>query len=233
MAGGQGIRLSPLTIDSPKPMLLLGAKPILETILEQLKSYGYRNILMCLHYKGQMIENYFKGGADFGVDIKYIKQKKPLGTAGAIRLACEHLHKSFFVLNGDIITKLNFEQFMQYHIKNENDITIATKKYDMQVPYGVINMKDEHVISLVEKPAVEFYVNGGIYCLEPEAIRHIPENRHFDITELIASYLSANKKVGSFPITEYWMDVGRMDDYSKANVDYDKLFGGENSTTFE
>lgn len=227
MAGGLGTRLHPLTQEVPKPMLRVGAKPIIETIIEQLKSYGYKNIILCLNYKADIIKNYFQDGANFGVNIKYVSEKKRLGTAGAIRLAKEYIDKPFFVLNGDILTKLNFEQFMQFHINSGNCVTIGTKKYEIQIPYGVVNLKDEKVTDLKEKPCSSYFISGGMYCLDPEAIDRIPEDEYFDITQLISEYLDKGKKVGSFPITEYWMDIGQIDDYNQANVDYDNMFRGE------
>jgi len=233
MAGGLGTRLYPLTKKIPKPMLKVGAKPILETIIEQLKSFGYKNIILSLNYKGEIIQNYFQDGSNFGVDIKYVKEKKRLGTAGAIRLARKYLDKSFLVINGDILTKMNFEQFMQYHTKHKNLITIATRKYELEIPYGVVKIQEESVINLREKPTIEFFISGGIYCLEPAVIDEIPRDKYFDITELINIYLSKGEKVGSFPITEYWMDIGQMEDYNQANMDYEGLFGSEACATKE
>jgi dTDP-glucose pyrophosphorylase len=229
MAGGLGTRLHPLTQEMPKPMLKVGAKPIIETIIEQLRSYGYKNIVLCLNYKADIIKNYFQDGANFGVNIKYVSERKRLGTAGAIRLAREYIDRPFFVLNGDILTKLNFDQFMQFHIKSGNTITIGTKKYEIQIPYGVVNLKDEKVIDLQEKPSSSYFISGGMYCLDPEAIDRIPEDEYFDITQLISGYLDRGEKVGSFPITEYWMDIGQIDDYHQANLDYGSMFRGEAS----
>ncbi len=149
MAGGWGRRLAPLTNDIPKPMLKVGARPILETIIEQLKSYGFKNLLLSLNYKSDIIENYFQDGSDFGVRIEYIKEKKRLGTAGAIKLAREYLDKPFMVVNGDILTKLNFENFMNYHIKHEDLVTVGTRKYELQIPYGVVDIMEEAVSNLV------------------------------------------------------------------------------------
>lgn len=229
MAGGLGTRLHPLTQEMPKPMLKVGAKPIIETIIEQLRSYGYKNIVLCLNYKADIIKSYFQDGANFGVNIKYVSERKRLGTAGAIRLAREYIDRPFFVLNGDILTKLNFDQFMQFHLKSGNTITIGTKKYEIQIPYGVVNLKDEKVIDLQEKPSSSYFISGGMYCLDPEAIDRIPEDEYFDITQLISGYLDRGEKVGSFPITEYWMDIGQIDDYHQANLDYGSMFRGETS----
>lgn len=233
MAGGLGSRLSSLTKDIPKPMLRVGPKPIIETIIEQLKNYGYKNIILSLNYKADIIRNYFQDGSNFGVNIKYVNEKKRMGTAGAIKLAKEYLDKPFFVINGDILTKLNFEQFMQYHLKNGNSITIGTKKYEMTIPYGVVDIKDENVVSLKEKPDMKFFVSGGMYCLESGTIDCIPKDEYFDITQLIEVYLKNNKKVGSFPITEYWMDIGQIDDFYQANEDYENLFRSEACATNE
>ncbi len=224
MAGGLGTRLRPLTNEVPKPMLHVGAKPILQTIIEQLKSYGFINIILSLNYKGDMIEDYFQDGSNFGVNIKYIKESKRLGTAGAIYIAKQFLDKSFFVINGDILTRLNFEEFIKYHMKNKNCITIGTRKHKVHVPYGVVSLRDEKIVSLKEKPSLDLFVNAGIYCLEPRVIQSIPEDDYFDITELINIYLNNNSNVGSFPITEYWMDIGQIDDYRRANEDYYEIF---------
>lgn len=226
MAGGWGRRLAPLTNDIPKPMLKVGARPILETIIEQLKSYGFKNLLLSLNYKSDIIENYFQDGSDFGVRIEYIKEKKRLGTAGAIKLAREYLDKPFMVVNGDILTKLNFENFMNYHIKHEDLVTVGTRKYELQIPYGVVDIMDEEVSNLVEKPCISYFVNGGIYCLDPKAADLIPDDQYYDITMLISKVLNGGQKVGSFPITEYWMDIGQLEDYNQANNDYERLFGG-------
>ncbi|AOY75647.1 sugar phosphate nucleotidyltransferase [Clostridium formicaceticum] len=227
MAGGEGKRLMPLTADIPKPMLSVGSKPILEIIIEQLKDYGYNNILLCLNYKSDIIENYFQDGKAFDVNIEYIKEEKSLGTAGAIRLAKSHLNQSFLVINGDILTKLNFEEFMNYHQKHKNKITIATRRYELQIPYGVLKIDNETVVSLKEKPSSSMFINGGIYCLEPEIVEDIPENEYFDITQLIQKIIDREEKIGSFPIAEYWMDIGQVEDYHQANTDYQTLFRRE------
>lgn len=233
MAGGLGTRLAPLTSDIPKPMLKVGARPILETILEQLKSYGYTNIILSVNYKADIIEDYFQDGSNFGVTIKYIKENKRLGTAGALKLAMDDLNDSFFVVNGDILTKVNFEQFMKFHNQHKNSITIGTRRYELQVPYGVVNIKDQQVIKLVEKPTMGYFINGGMYCLEPSVLKFIPNDQYYNITQLINECMENKMTIGSFPITEYWMDIGQMEDYHKANIDYDNLFRSEACATKE
>lgn len=233
MAGGLGTRLAPLTREMPKPMLKVGARPILETIIEQLKSYGFLNILLSVNYRADIIEDYFQDGSNFGVNITYIKENKRLGTAGALKLAKDYLKDSFFVVNGDILTKVNFEQFMQFHKQHQNKITIGTRKYELQVPYGVVNIEDQNVTELVEKPTVNYFISGGMYCLEPSVLDFIPEDHYYDITQLINETMQNRLTVGSFPITEYWMDIGQMEDYNKANLEYENLFGSEISATKE
>lgn len=223
MAGGLGTRLKPLTDDIPKPMLLVGGKPILETIIEQFKSCNFKNILISVNYKSDIIENYFRDGSDFGVNIKYIREDKRMGTAGAIKLAEDYLCKPFFVINGDILTNVRFNKLLDYHVNNKFDFTIGARNFEMQVPYGVIKIDGLTVTSLEEKPKFNFFVNGGIYVLNPSLLSYIPKDEYFDITELINILISKNYSVGSFPIQEYWMDIGQLKDYYKANEDIKKF----------
>lgn len=225
MAGGIGSRLKPLTDDIPKPMLKVGNKPILQTIVEQFRNMGYRNFLISVNYKANVIEDYFKDGKEFGVNITYIRETKRLGTAGAIKLAEKYLNKPFFVINGDILTSVNFNNMIDFHKKNEFTITIGSRIFELQVPYGVLNMDELSVSSLVEKPVYTYFVSGGVYVLNPSVTKFIPEDEYFDITQLIDTLLKSNANVGSFPIHEYWMDIGKLEDYHKANQDIYKYFG--------
>lgn len=194
MAGGLGTRLKPLTNDIPKPMLNVGGKPILETIINQFKNKGFTNILISVNYKSEIIENYFRDGKDFGVSINYIKEEKRMGTAGAIKLAEKFFDAPFFVINGDILTNVNFEDLLDYHMENKFSMTIGSRIYEMQVPYGVLNMEEICVTSLEEKPIFRFNVSGGIYVLNPEVVKYIPEKKYFDITELINILINQKKK---------------------------------------
>lgn len=224
MAGGIGTRLKPLTDDIPKPMLKIGEKPILQTIIEQFRDAGFKKILISVNYKYDVIENYFRDGRDFGVSINYIREDKRMGTAGAISLAKKFLDKPFFVINGDILTNLNMEKLLNYHISNNFDMTIGSRTYEMQVPYGVLNVDERCVTSLHEKPIYSFVVSGGIYVLNPQIIKYIQKNQYYDITQLIERLENEKKRIGSFPIEEYWMDIGRIEDYYKANEDIEKFF---------
>lgn len=227
MAGGLGTRLMPLTKELPKPMLQIGAKPLLETIINQLKTYGYHRFILCVNYKSDVIKNYFQDGTEFDVEIQYIEEEKRLGTAGAIRLAKEYLTEPFFVVNGDVLTRLNFEQFMDYHLKKENVITVGVKQHEIQIPYGVLDIKDEQLLSLREKPSFSYFINAGIYCLLPDILDSIPANEYYDITQLIDAQIKMSKRVGSFPITEYWLDIGQLEQYNQAKVDYKSIFHGQ------
>ncbi|SMC23217.1 CBS domain-containing protein [Clostridium acidisoli DSM 12555] len=224
MAGGLGTRLRPLTDDLPKPMVKVGDKPILQTIIEQFRSYGFKNILISVNYKADIIENYFRDGRDFGVSIKYIRETKRLGTAGAIRLAKKYLRRSFFVINGDILTNVNLYNLLKYHTDNNYKMTIGSRIYETQIPYGVLNVDETCVTSLKEKPIVDYLVSGGVYILNPEIVNNIPEDMYFDITQLIDMLINNKEKVGSFPITDYWMDIGKISDYYKANEDIKNIF---------
>lgn len=224
MAGGLGTRLSPLTDDLPKPMLRVGNKPILQTIIEQFRNYGFKNILISVNYKADLIENYFRDGSDFGVSIRYIKESKRLGTAGAINLAKKYLDKPFFVINGDILTTVNLYNLLEFHSKNKYEMTIGSRIYETQIPYGVLSIEEACVTELEEKPIINHLVSGGVYVIEPEVIDVIPKEKYFDITQLINMLINNKKRIGSFPITEYWMDIGKADDYLKANIDIEKYF---------
>ncbi|WP_026882562.1 nucleotidyltransferase family protein [Clostridium akagii] len=222
MAGGLGTRLSPLTDDLPKPMLKVGNKPILQTIIEQFRNYGFKNILISINYKADVIENYFRDGKDFDVSIKYIKETKRLGTAGSIKLAKQYLNKPFFVINGDILTNVNYYNLLHYHNENNYEMTIGSRIYETQIPYGVLNIDESCVTSLVEKPTINHLVSGGLYVLNPDIIDNIPDNEYFDITQLIDKLIHKKERVGSFPITDYWMDIGKVEDFYKANKDIEK-----------
>lgn len=219
MAGGLGTRLKDLTKEVPKPMLKVGQDPILYHIINNFKQYGYNKMLITVNYKAKIIENYFQDGYAYGVKISYIKEKERLGTAGGIKLAEDYLDKPFFVINGDIFTNLNVDNMMKYHLDNEFDLTIAVKEYFYKVPYGVIKTNGDMVKSVNEKPETKYLINGGIYCLNPEAIKLIPNGKYYEITDLINTCIEKGLKVGYYKIEEYWMDIGKLEDYYKVNDD--------------
>jgi NDP-sugar pyrophosphorylase family protein len=224
MAGGLGSRLHPLTQDRPKPMLQVGGKPLLEIIIGQLKNYGYTNILLSVNYHREYIEDYFRDGDLFGVHITYIRENRRLGTAGSVFLARQYLQEPFFVINGDILTKVNFQNIMSFHLQENTDLTVATTQHGIQIPYGVIETNGSKVECLREKPRLDFFINAGIYCMNPGVINYIPKDEYFDMTNLIDDLLIQKQSVSSFPIHEYWLDIGQIADYEKANEDYESKF---------
>jgi dTDP-glucose pyrophosphorylase len=224
MAGGFGTRLRPLTEHTPKPMLHVGNKPILETIISNFKKYGFTNIIISVSYKAKVIEDYFKDGKEFGVNIEYIHEDKRMGTAGALSLIRDTLDETFFVMNGDLLTNVNFENMLEYHKNNHSKATMGVRAYDFQVPYGVVDIKENKIIGITEKPIHNFYVSAGIYILEPEVLNLIPENTFYDMPTLFEEVIHKNLQSVSFPISEYWLDIGQMDEFKKANSDYHEVF---------
>lgn len=224
MVGGLGTRLYPLTENTPKPMLKVGNKPILQTIIEKFAEYGFVNIVMCVNYKSHIIEDYFGDGSAFSVSIEYIHEQERMGTAGALSLLRFLPNEPFFVMNGDLLTKVNFEHLLDYHCTQNATATMCVREYDFQVPYGVVNVDGSQIISMQEKPVHKFFVNAGIYMLSPEILTMIPKNKFFDMPTLFEALIKEKKKTISFPIHEYWLDIGRMNDYERANSEYNEVF---------
>ncbi len=224
MVGGLGTRLRPLTESTPKPMLKVGNKPILQTIVEKFAEYGFNRITMCVNYKYEIIKNYFGDGSDFGVKIDYILEETQMGTAGALGLLEEKPDEPFFVMNGDLLTNINFEHLRNHHLEHNATATMCVREYDFQVPYGVVNVNDINIVSIKEKPLHKFFVSAGIYMLSPDVFDTIPKKQFFDMPTLFEKLILAEKKVVSFPLREYWLDIGRMEEYEKANSEYGEVF---------
>ena len=224
MVGGLGTRLRPLTQDTPKPMLKVGNKPILQTIVEKFAEYGFINITMCVNFNASIIRDYFGDGKEFGVNIDYVLEQKRMGTAGALSLLKERPNEPFFVMNGDLLTNVNFEHIFNYHILNKATATMCVREYDYEVPYGVVKMNDNKIIEIAEKPVQKFFVSAGIYMLSPEILDLIPKNEFYDMPALFEKLIKLSKNVISFPIREYWLDIGRMEEYQRANEEYKEVF---------
>jgi dTDP-glucose pyrophosphorylase len=224
MVGGLGTRLRPLTEDTPKPMLKVGEMPILQTIIDGFSKHGFTNFTMCLGYKSDVIKDYFQDGKKFGVNIEYVIEDKRMGTAGALTLLQKKLDEPFFVMNGDILTNVNYDQLLDFHKSNNAKVTMCVREYDIEVPYGVINMQNESITSIEEKPVHSFFVNAGIYLLEPKCIDLIPNNEFYDMPTLCEKLLDLNEKISPYPLQEFWLDIGRMVDYEKANKEYSTFF---------
>ena len=224
MAGGLGTRLRPLTEDTPKPMLKVGNKPILETIIKNFASHGFVNITISLNYKGDIIKDYFKDGSDFGVNIDYIEENSRLGTAGALSLLKDKPNEPFFVMNGDLLTDVNFSNLLDFHSFANANATMCVREYEYQIPYGVVETVDDKITSIIEKPVKKFFVNAGIYVLSPNIFEFIPSNEFFDMPTLFNILIEKERKILSFPIHEYWLDIGRIGDFEQAQSEYFRIF---------
>lgn len=224
MAGGFGKRLHPLTENIPKPLLKIGNKPILETIIQQFIEYGFHNFFISTHYKSQMIKNHFKNGESHGISINYIDEDFPLGTAGSLGLLPKNLpHLPLIMMNGDLLTKVNFKDLLDFHNDSKANATMCVREYNFQVPFGVIDIDGYKIKSIKEKPNYSYFVNAGIYVLNKDIINKVDGETHIDITDLLERELDINN-VNAFPIHEYWLDIGRIEEYEKANQDILNIF---------
>jgi len=217
MAGGMGTRLRPLTNDIPKPLLRVGGKPLLEIILEGFIAQGFHNFYLAVNYKAQMIKDYFQDGGAFGVSIRYLEENQRLGTCGALTLLPERPTESLIVMNGDLLTTVDFGTLLDFHDEHGAVATMAVREYDFQVPYGVVETDGHRILRLEEKPIQRFFVNAGIYALSPQVLDRLVPDRYMDITELFQNLLDDNHETAMFPIREYWLDIGRVDDFERAN----------------
>ena len=224
MAGGLGSRLGDLTSNTPKPLLKIGDKPILEIILENFIEYGFNNFYISVNYMSDQIESYFKNGTDWGVNISYIRETVKLGTAGSLSLMDFDSQLPIVIMNGDLLTKVNFAEFLESHNSANAEATMCVRKYEFQVPYGVIQTDGKTIAEIIEKPVHSFFVNAGIYVLNPSLLKYIEKNQYMDMTTLFEKAKSDTKKLSVFPIHEYWLDIGRIEDFEKAQLDFYKIF---------
>lgn len=225
MAGGLGQRLRPLTEHRPKPMVEVGNKPILETILTRLTGEGFRDFLISVCYKADQIKEYFGDGSRWGSTISYLEEPKPLGTAGALSLIQGQVTDPLIVVNGDLLTKVNFRTLLSFHETCGHQATICVREHTVEVPYGVVEVKGTLMDDLVEKPVYRMLVNAGIYVLEPEVLNLVRPNQRMDMTELLNLLREApDRPVGCFPVSEYWLDVGRPVDHQQAQNEYTEVF---------
>ncbi|MCG9632614.1 nucleotidyltransferase family protein [Vibrio sp. Isolate30] len=221
MAGGFGTRLKPLTDTCPKPMLHIGNKPILETVIRSFIKAGFVNFYISTHYMPEQIQAHFGDGSEMGVNITYVHEEQPLGTGGALGLLPKDLPKDLplIMMNGDVLTKVDFQRLLDFHVDNGADATMCVREYDYQIPYGVINGEGNKITSMVEKPVQRFFVNAGIYVVSPEVIASVPKNHRVDMPTLLEEHMNERDNVLMFPIHEYWLDIGRMDDFNRAQAD--------------
>jgi len=208
MAGGQGVRLQPLTENIPKPMIRVAGRPILERIVLHLVSYGICRIFISVNHLAQVIEDYFKDGSKYGATIEYLHEDEPLGSGGAISLLPEIPEHPFMVMNGDLIADVNCADMIEFHSQNDFYATMGVYSYFHQVPFGCVEIQDNRLAGLEEKPVLEKMVNAGIYVLSPQAVSAIPKNTYFPITTLFEDALKKNLACGAFAIEKEWLDIG-------------------------
>jgi dTDP-glucose pyrophosphorylase len=218
MAGGFGTRLMPLTETVPKPMLPVGERPMLERTIDQLREAGISEVHLTTHYLPDTIVGHFGDGEAFGVRISYATEDEPMGTAGGLRLIPRPTGP-FLVINGDILTRVSYQKMLRFHRKHAATLTVGVRTYEVEVPFGVVECDDARVTDLTEKPRLRLLVNAGIYLLEPGAWDFIPGGQRFDMTDLIRRLLDEGQVVVGYPIIEYWQDVGRHEDYTRAQED--------------
>lgn len=224
LAGGKGVRLKPLTHAVPKPMLQVGNKPILETILDSMIEQGFRKFFFAVNYMADSIHEHFGDGSRFHVQIEYLKEQEPLGTAGALTLLPERPTQPVIVMNGDILTKVDFRALLDFHVRNRALATMCVREFQFQVPFGVVAVDQHRIVDIKEKPEERFLVNAGIYALDPQAIDEIPKGRAYDMPRLFDALLLQRKEAIVFPLKEYWLDIGRLDDFIRANDEFAREF---------
>lgn len=225
MAGGLGSRLGELTQNTPKPLLHVGDRPLLETILLQLAEQGFSRFFFSVNYRAEMIVEHFGDGSSWGVGIEYLHERQRLGTAGALHLLPKDITENVLVMNGDILTKVDFRHMLTLHKMHEASLTMAVKDYSLRVPYGVVELDDHsNILSFREKPNHHFFVNAGLYVVSPRLLPHIPTDRYFDMPSLFDVVRREGLKMSAFPIREYWLDIGLPKDYEQANTEYEVHF---------
>jgi dTDP-glucose pyrophosphorylase len=224
MAGGLGERLKKLTQDTPKPMLKVGPRPLLETIIQCYARQGFYRFYLALNYKAEQIVTHFGDGSALGIDIRYIFENKRMGTAGALSLLPERPKEPFVVTNADLLTKVNFGNIVDQHVALQAKATMAVRHYEMQVPFGVVNLRDDQIYSIEEKPVQSFIVSAGINVLSPEVLDLVPKDIFFDMPSLFNIIVEKNMKAHAHQIDDYWLDIGQLPDYERAKLDYEKIF---------
>jgi dTDP-glucose pyrophosphorylase len=220
MAGGLGKRLHPLTENFPKPMLPVGDKPILETIVSAFSQQGFRNIFLSVNFRSDVVEQHFGNGEEFGVNITYLHESRPLGTAGALSLLPRDNDLPVIVMNGDLLTKMSGDALLEFHLQNRADATMVVRETHFDLPYGVVTTDNVSISKIAEKPKQAFLVNAGIYVINPSVIQGITENEYLDMPTLFNGLIDEKKKVIAFPLHEYWIDIGRLEEFERAQIEW-------------
>jgi dTDP-glucose pyrophosphorylase len=223
MAGGRGERLKPWTDNTPKPLLKIGDKPIIEYNLDRLSDFGVDSVWISVRYLGDQLVNYFKDGSQKNLRIKYVWEEEALGTAAALALVEDFLHDDILLMNSDLLTNIDFEDFFLFYQEQEADLAVACIPYQVNIPYAVMDTENHLVTGLKEKPTYTHYSNGGIYLMKKEVIEMIPKNQFYNATDLIEKLIRNGRKVVSYPLVGYWLDIGKHDDFLKAEQDIKKI----------
>lgn len=216
MAGGFGTRLRPYTDQCPKPMLRVGGRPLLQTILESYLAAGFRKFYISVHYMAEVITRHFGDGSRWNATIRYVEEPEPLGTAGALGLLPTVNDRPLLMMNGDVLTKVDFGHLLRFHEENKSDLTMCVREYDFTVPYGVVETSGRNVTRITEKPVHKFFVNAGIYVLSPQVVAQVSGDCRLDMPDLAGRLVEEGRDVSVFPIHEYWLDIGRPDDFIRA-----------------
>ena len=219
MAGGYGKRLLPLTENVPKPMLPVNGRPLLEHTLAKLRQSGIRSVNVATHHLGDSIVEHFKDGSDFGVELQYFQETEPLGTAGGLAEMATGTDP-LLVINGDVLTRVDVRAMLDFHCEHHASLTVGVRQYDIEVPFGVVETAGVQVTGIQEKPVLRHFINAGIYMVDRDVCRLVPKGKRFDMTDLIVAVLDSGGNVISFPIREYWIDIGRIEQYQKAELDF-------------
>ena len=223
MAGGKGTRLKPLTIDTPKPLLKIADKPIIEYNIDRLNEFGVKNLHISVKYLGEQLEDFFKDGSSKNMKINYLWEDEPLGTIGAAHKIKDLKHDFLLVMNSDLLTNIDFEDMFKVFLKSESEMIVATIPYQVNVPYAVLETNDDSVTSLKEKPTYTYYSNAGIYILNKSALKHIPKEKLYNATDLIEDIIKSKGKITHYPIIGYWLDIGQHHDFEKAKKDINHI----------
>lgn len=224
MAGGLGSRLGPLTKDCPKLMLHVGGKPILETIIENFLDFGFCNFCLSVNYKAEIIKDYFGDGLKYGCNIDYLYENEPLGTAGALSLLPSRPRSPILVINGDVLTKVDYNHLLSFHHEQNAKATMCVREYDIQVPFGVVQVEGQRFIGIEEKPVQKFFINAGIYVLDPDALAMLESGVHCDMPSLLNRVAQQKHETAVFPVREYWLDLGQIEDLNQAKGEYGGVF---------
>jgi NDP-sugar pyrophosphorylase family protein len=224
MAGGLATRLRPLTNDCPKPMLEVGGKPILETIITSLIQYGFQKFYISVNYLASHIQDYFGDGSKWGIQILYLHEIDKMGTAGSLSLLPEGIRDPILVMNSDLLTKVDFNKLLEFHYEQEAVATMCVREFDYTIPYGTCKLENNYIVDVIEKPTHKFFINAGVYLLEPSTLRNIQNNTYLDMPNFFSALIKKNHAIAAFPIREYWLDIGQLSDFERARKEYHYVF---------